>query len=331
MKSNEENESRVHCIQKIKSNVWIFVKYFIAVLNTIAATASIIGLAISIFSKDNISTAFFVSVGIIIIAVLFTIIAVIKSSKNDKMKELNKYAEGFHDILHLTRDCYGELMETVSDGTYVHPAAFRKYMTEHMMKIMDLLSRNLTEGTGCKVRACIKTFDFIKDKETNKSKMNLITLARSGVLNVNNMIDEHYKKIPLEENTDFNYIFGIKEGYAEERKHFFIAHDLIKYSQEKEYENSNKKWKKLYRTTIVMPIRYLVIPDGDEGEGEPEYDIIGYLCIDSKKKNLFSIEQRGFVLDYLKGVADILYVYLNECIIYHDYLKVGIKNDYKTT
>lgn len=43
--------------------------------------------------------------------------------------------------------------------------------------------------------------------------------------------------------------------------HFFIVDDLVKYSQNEEYKNSNKKWKKYYTTTIVMPIRYLRNPD----------------------------------------------------------------------
>lgn len=76
-----------------------------------------------------------------------------------------------------------------------------------------------------------------------------------------------------------------------------------------------------------MPIRYLRNPSEDEAEAVPQYDIIGCLCIDSKKKNLFAIENRGFVIEYLKGIADILYVYLNESILYHDYLKEGIIDD----
>ena len=243
------------------------------------------------------------------------------------MKEANKYAKGFHEILHLIRDCYGDLMEVIEDETYKRPMPFRKYITEKVMKMMDLLSRNLSEATGYKVRACIKTFDFIRDGEMDKNKMKLITLARSGQSNVNNMISEHYNPIPLNENTDFEYIFNINEGYVEERVHFFIVDDLVKYSQKEEYKNSNKKWKKSYTTTIVMPIRYLRNPSEDEEEAVPQYDIIGCLCIDSKKKNLFAIEKRGFVIEYLKGIADILYVYLNECILYHDYLKEGIIDD----
>lgn len=326
-KKSEDEEDKVKKVQKIKLIVWEFIKYFIAIINTIAAMASIVGLIISVVTKEKMAIVFYVSAGIIIISVLLTIFVVIKSGKNDKMKEANKYAKGFHEILHLIRDCYGDLMEVIEDETYKRPMPFRKYITEKVMKMMDLLSRNLSEATGYKVRACIKTFDFIRDGEMDKNKMKLITLARSGQSNVNNMISEHYNPIPLNENTDFEYIFNINEGYVEERVHFFIVDDLVKYSQKEEYKNSNKKWKKSYTTTIVMPIRYLRNPSEDEEEAVPQYDIIGCLCIDSKKKNLFAIENRGFVIEYLKGIADILYVYLNECILYHDYLKEGIIDD----
>ena len=326
-KKSEDEEYKVKKVQKIKLIVWEFIKYFIAIINTIAAMASIVGLIISVVTKEKKAIVFYASAGIIIISVLLTIFVVIKSGKNDKMKEANKYAKGFHEILHLIRDCYGDLMEVIEDETYKRPMPFRKYITEKVMKMMDLLSRNLSEATGYKVRACIKTFDFIRDGEMDKNKMKLITLARSGQSNVNNMISEHYNPIPLNENTDFEYIFNINEGYVEERVHFFIVDDLVKYSQKEEYKNSNKKWKKSYTTTIVMPIRYLRNPSEDEEEAVPQYDIIGCLCIDSKKKNLFAIEKRGFVIEYLKGIADILYVYLNECILYHDYLKEGIIDD----
>lgn len=326
-KKSEDEEDKVKKVQKIKLIVWEFIKYFIAIINTIAAMASIVGLIISVVTKEKMAIVFYASAGIIIISVLLTIFVVIKSGKNDKMKEANKYAKGFHEILHLIRDCYGDLMEVIEDETYKRPMPFRKYITEKVMKMMDLLSRNLSEATGYKVRACIKTFDFIRDGEMDKNKMKLITLARSGQSNVNNMISEHYNPIPLNENTDFEYIFNINEGYVEERVHFFIVNDLVKYSQKEEYKNSNKKWKKSYTTTIVMPIRYLRNPSEDEEEAVPQYDIIGCLCIDSKKKNLFAIENRGFVIEYLKGIADILYVYLNECILYHDYLKEGIIDD----
>ena len=208
-KKSEDEEEKIKKVQKIKLIIWEFTKYFIAIINTIAAMASIVGLIISVVTKEKMAIVLYASTGIMIISVLLTIFVVIKSGKNDKMKEVNKYAKGFHEILHLIRDCYGDLMEVIEDEIYKRPMPFRKYITEKVMKMMDLLSRNLSEATGYKVRACIKTFDFIRDGETDKNKMKLITLARSGRSNVNNMISEHYNPIFVNENTDFEYIFNI--------------------------------------------------------------------------------------------------------------------------
>lgn len=155
--SDEENEfNKIKNLQKIKLFIWEFLKYFIAILNSVAAMASIVGLLLSIVAKEKMAIVFYASIGIFVTVILFTIFATIKSSKNDKMKEVNKYAKGFHDILHLIRDCYGDLMDVTEEETYNRPLVFRKYMTERVMKMMDSLARNLTEATGYKVRACGK-------------------------------------------------------------------------------------------------------------------------------------------------------------------------------
>lgn len=77
------------------------------------------------------------------------------------------------------------------------------------------------------------------------------------------MINEHYNPIFLNVNTDFSCIFDVKEGYEEERIHFFFQDDLIKFAKKNNYKNSNPKWQKRYKTTIVMPIRYLIIPENN--------------------------------------------------------------------
>lgn len=250
-KKSEDEEYKVKKVQKIKLIVWEFIKYFIAIINTIAAMASIVGLIISVVTKEKMAIVFYASAGIIIISVLLTIFVVIKSGKNDKMKEANKYAKGFHEILHLIRDCYGDLMEVIEDETYKRPMPFRKYITEKVMKMMDLLSRNLSEATGYKVRACIKTFDFIRDGEMDKNKMKLITLARSGQSNVNNMISEHYNPIPLNENTDFEYIFNINEGYVEERVHFLLLMIWLNILKKKNIKTVIKNGKNLTQLQLL--------------------------------------------------------------------------------
>lgn len=319
----KDKEKKAQKKQKRKIYIWEFVKYFISILNTIAALASVLGVVISIVTKEYLSVAIYITVGIALLIVLFTVLAVRRSRKNDKMEEVKKYAKGFHEIAHLIRDCRKDLVEVIDDKAYKKPFHFRKYITEQVMRMMDALANNLSTATGYKVRVCVKAFYFAINGEAENNNLQLITLARSEQSNVKNMISEHYTTISVTENTDFEYIFNIDEGYVEERAHFFIADDLSKVA---DYKNSNTKWNKTYATTIVMPIRCLMNPKEDE-QIEPYYDIIGFLCVDSKKKNLFSLENRGFVLDYLKGVADMLYVYLDECIAYHEFLEREKAND----
>ena len=303
MKNKEE---KIQKKQRRKEGLWEFVKYFI-----------------SIVAEEYFAVAIYITVGISLLIVLLAILLVKRSRKNDKMEEVKKYSKGFHEIAHLIRDCHKDLVDTIADGTYRKPFHFRKYITEQLMRMMDALATNLSTATGYKVRACVKAFYFTINREIDKNDLQLITLARSEQSNVKNMISEHYTTISVTENTDFEYIFNIDEGYVEERAHFFIADDL---SKVEDYKNSNVKWNKTYATTIVMPIRCLINPKEDE-KTEPYFDILGFLCVDSKKKNLFALENRGFVLEYLKGVADMLYVYLDECVLYHQFLGEEKAND----
>ena len=61
-----------------------------AIIDIIAAMCSIVGLIISVVTKEKMAIVFYASAGIIIISVLLTIFVVIKSGKNDKMKEALK-------------------------------------------------------------------------------------------------------------------------------------------------------------------------------------------------------------------------------------------------
>lgn len=77
------------------------------------------------------------------------------------------------------------------------------------------------------------------------------------------------------------------------------------------YKNSDKKWNRKYNTTIVMPMRYLK----ESNQDIAVYDIVGFLCVDAKKAGSFENDNLYFTLEYLKGIADIMYSYLNSCII----------------
>ena len=139
--------------------IWNIAKYFLAIVNSFAAIASILGFIFTITGQIDESTIKYIVGGILFLILLCTTIFVIISNKTDKMIEACKYSKGFHESLHFLRDCYGDLIVTEGEGTYYNrPLAFRKYMTEEMMKLMDIISESLTEAIGHKVRACLKTF-----------------------------------------------------------------------------------------------------------------------------------------------------------------------------
>ena len=50
--------NKVRKSQKVRLLIWEFVKYFIAIINTVAAVASIVGLFISIVTKEKMAIVF---------------------------------------------------------------------------------------------------------------------------------------------------------------------------------------------------------------------------------------------------------------------------------
>lgn len=107
---------------------------------------------------------------------------------------------------------------------------------------------------------------------------------------------------------------------------YFYQKDLKKYDKklQKEsdgkewYKNSDIHWRKRYNTTIVMPMRYLK----SSNEIEAIYDIVGFLCVDAKKSGSFENKNFNFTIEFLKGIADILYSYLNSCVTYYKNLDI---------
>lgn len=75
------------------------------------------------------------------------------------------------------------------------------------------------------------------------------------------------------------------------------------------------------QTTIVCPIRLKRNIVNNEN-GALEYDLVGFFCIDSKDPEAFTGEFSDFCLDLMKGIADIMFVYLDRFITYYNELIV---------
>lgn len=311
-------------MKKINSNLaWKFTKYFIIVFNFIASLSSIIGLIYTLFYEEidnNFSWIWIISL-IIVICSFISFLLLIRSEKYDNWKECSRYASGLHIILHCLRDMNKTIDDLYKRNNKIGKEDFLRLVTSDCIDIMNKLSNILSDATQCKVRACIKLNDFIKEDETNPENMNLITFARSGKDSVNFALKEQTKSIKVTDNTDFEFIFNIKEVYEENRVHYFYKKNLKRYEKKlsKEpdkkdwYKNSDIHWRKRYNTTIVMPMRYLKLSN----ENEAVYDIVGFLCVDSKKTGAFEKKNFNFTIEFLKGISDILYSYLNSCITFY--------------
>lgn len=317
----------VYINAKKEQKIWIFVKYLFVVFNFIASLSSVIGLIYTLFS-DKINNMY--SWIWIILIVLFVIgfiatILFIRSEKYDKLEDSVKYANGLHEILHYLRDREKELDDLQKRTKKMGKEDFLRELTMHCIEIMNKLSSILSKTTGVKVRACIKLIDITKDKESDPEKINLITFARNGKDGVTAALREQKQPIKVTENTDFEFIFNIKEVYEENRIHYFYQKDLIKYDKKirKEnknstqknigYKNSDTKWKRKYNTTIVMPMRYLK----ESNDKSAIYDIVGFLCVDAKKEGSFENKNFSYTIEFLKGISDIMYSYLNSCVSYY--------------
>ena len=107
-------------------------------------------------------------------------------------------------------------------------------------------------------------------------------------------------------------------------KNYFYQNDLELFSKElekqgKHYKNSNPNWKNDYVGTIVVPIR--IDTNNLYNKENGSFDLIGFLCVDSKSKNAFTVQQEAFNVGIMKSFADILYVLLSQYRHYFEKLK----------
>lgn len=303
-----------------------FIKLLIAGITFLTAVAN---MSVAIMKltegKSDIAVIF------IIFTVLFAIILVVaislcKVQRNSGIKTKRDYSsfksrisQRSHELLHKLRDIICHMEDLYKFQKPQSKESFEELVTQDSLRFVDLLSKELTEITGCKVRACIKCIDYCNSISNNQD-INIITFARSGKTNIVETIQEHKKSIKVSENTDFAEI--VENGQNSRQRQFFYERNLIFYDMKlqdegKKYRNTNPNWKKDYITTIVCPIRSKRKTKTEKGH-IVEYDLKGFLCVDSLDENAFANEYSDFCFDLLEGLADILYVFFNYYVSYYN-------------
>ena len=227
-----------------------------------------------------------------------------------------------HIILHKIRDSIF-YMEAVYER-HSTCKEFEQLITQDAIQLLDTIASEFKEFLGTDVRVCIKCLDYTAENEDDIRKMNMITFARSGYQNIIEMMHEHRIPIKIEDNTDFLEI--LESGKNKRQRQYFYEENLLEYERKlreegKEYKNSNNFWRNDYITTIVCPIRLKRAISYSENDAL-EYDLIGFFCIDSKNPKAFTSEISDFCLDLMKGISDILFVYLDRLITYYNELIV---------
>lgn len=207
----------------------------------------------------------------------------------------------WHQALHDLRDA--AFLRTEGDQ---HSEALIEKLTESI----TAFGRAFNTVTGTTVNACVKqlethTTDPSRDEDTRQHSMYdmfVTEVCRNKGSTKWRSSDPNHRDW-INRNTDFTIIF------KQQNNHFF-SNDL---SKEDPYDNSHfssemlKTKKYPYYSTIIWPIRKKILdPEVSKriGASHEDEDLIGFLCIDSKRKNVFKYD-----FDFWMGAAyaDILY------------------------
>ena len=168
-------------------------------------------------------------------------------------------------------------------------------------------------------RSILKPLNLLKDGSCRIREGDLyqkIQYNKKDITQNKENIDKN-KNPKFSENTDFDKIINGNEEY-------FYVTDLKKYKQTHEYRNSNEHVD-IYNGTIVVPIKIRNEYIHFSTEKSNEYNLLGFLCVDSESNRAFTQRQKQYNLQIMFIFANIFYMILNK---YKYYLN-KYKNEYE--
>lgn len=263
---------------------WLKGLSFGDVTGTVSLIVSIIGIIIAIFSTPTLAS----NVAILVFGAYIVMITALLVWREVVYSRKARYAESssvMHQCIHQLRNAYCAIKNNNADFAFT---SIRNSV------VLFAQAFSLVTGTNC--RACIKTVFYQKEE---KDGVYTRTFCRS---NSSDLGDKDKELVPIKKNKDFYDLLTCKKTY-------FFSNDL---SQLHGYFNSNwpddsektdsyienKEYE--YISTIVWPIRSL--------SASEKPIIIGFLCIDSKSREVFNkrydIDTGAILADSLFHVLD---------------------------
>lgn len=218
------------------------------------------------------------------------------------------------------KDAYYELLKYHKSNDNDTVYELTKIVERYCVNILDSICEVLCTYTGKRINGCIKIIEKgnLQEPLTYDNAF-VSTLCRSSNIDLDRKNGTCNEPVKISQNTDFSSIL-----YDSTSKGYFYQADLVKYDLQLQavhngigYQNTTLNWKQYYRGTIVYPVSM----KSDKLFFQPELTgrnehIIAFLCFDSMSTDVFKDINERYIVDFVAGAAEVVYLILNQFSYY---------------
>lgn len=288
-----------------KSRFKDWLSWFFIVFNFSAGIASIWSLVNTYKSKTYIS----VIIIILILGFLVFLVDVIRKIATPINEKAASIADNFHHLAHSYKELYLDLLQEYEDID--DAKAFGNDRLVNLQSLVVKYRELLSSAFRFDVNVSIKLFrtDAIDT---------LYTYCRAGLSPKQSIQREHREKIVISKCTSFSRIM---DGNVK----FFLGGNLKDAHKKGNYDSYRSRF--AYSSACVVPIRLMT---KNSESDELQYDTVGFLCIDSKRKNIFDGIIGTMVVETARAFSDLLYVFISETQAYYESMNSNEQRDQAT-
>lgn len=309
-----------HVHDNLKKAPSRIIRYWPQVLSILSNIIAIGGLLAAILLMNQSTKELFLIVELVILFMLLLSFLIWQEYRYSRRA---RYAEALYNIhsgVHFLRDYFSEINQLseldcknkLSNVVTVFAHAFSIVTGTHCRGSIEILSLGVISEDD---------FEKITDKNERVKYLQAITFCRDEISSLcmsETILDECVH--PLAGNSDFHELF------LDHTKRYYLCNDTTSGNYQST-AGQRTTGNLNYKSILVLPIRRCMYEQDKVNHTKAKYggneghDIIGYLCIDSMRRNVFNKEH-----DVEMGaiIADSLFTFI-KC--YHDKTK---KNEAKS-